>query len=51
LDGVLHFDLAPDGQRFAVFPLPESQRDEQNPFHITFLLNFSDEMRRRMPVK
>ena len=51
LGGVQHLALAPDGQRFAAFPLPEPLKDGQNRFHITFLLNFSDELRRRMLAK
>jgi serine/threonine-protein kinase len=39
------FDPAPDGKRLAVFPTEGS--GESN-VHITFLLNFSDELRRRV---
>jgi serine/threonine-protein kinase len=39
-------DLHPDGKRFAVFPRPETEQTPGN-LHITFLLNFPDELRRR----
>jgi serine/threonine-protein kinase len=48
--GQLNLALHPDGKRFAVFPMPET-RDEQGSLHATFLLNFFDELRRRVPVK
>ena len=41
-------DLHPDGKRFAVFPRPEIAEAKGN-LHVTFLLNFSDELRRRSP--
>ena len=49
--------LAPDGKRFAVFPMPEAAVPrypavpEKGPVHVTFLLNFLDELRRRIPVR
>lgn len=43
------FDIAPDGKRFAVFPRPESEEKQGN-VHVTFLLNFFDELRRKVPV-
>jgi hypothetical protein len=36
------YDLAPDGKRFAVDPKPIT--------HLTILLNFFDELRRRVPA-
>jgi serine/threonine-protein kinase len=48
--GVSNFALAPDGKRFAVFPLPEPMRGENGTVRVTILLNFFDELRRRMPV-
>jgi hypothetical protein len=43
------FDLAPDGKRFVV---GQAEGSEQTaPTHATILLNFSDELRRRAPVK
>ena len=40
-------DLAPDGKRFAV--LPSEAADEKGSVHTTFLLNFFEELRRRVP--
>ena len=42
------FDLAPDGKRFAVVQEVESK--EKGSTHVTFLLNFFDELRRRAPA-
>ncbi len=46
----LNFALAPDGKHFAVFPLPEATADDKGPAHVTFLLNFFDELRRKVPA-
>jgi serine/threonine-protein kinase len=44
-----NIDLAPDGKRFAVI-LPTGQDAEpQLQTHVVFLLNFFDELRRRVP--
>jgi Tol biopolymer transport system component len=48
VSGVLNYDLAPDGKRFAIFP--ENKAPEKGDVHVTFLLNFFDELRRRVPV-
>jgi serine/threonine-protein kinase len=45
-----HFDLHPDGQRFAVFPRAEANDADKSSVHVTFLLNFFDELRRKVPV-
>jgi hypothetical protein len=42
-------DLAPDGRRFAVFPRPEATGEQKGSAHVTVLLNFFDELRRRVP--
>jgi serine/threonine-protein kinase len=42
------FDLSPDGSRFAI--LENAPPDEGSPTHVTFLLNFVDELRRRVPA-
>jgi eukaryotic-like serine/threonine-protein kinase len=42
------FDLAPDGKRFAVVQTEASE--QRGPQHVTFLLNFFDELRRRVPA-
>lgn len=41
--------LAPDGKCFAVFPMPEAGGPEKGSIHVTFLLNFLDELKRRIP--
>ena len=46
---VRFFDIAPDGKRLAVFPRPESEEKQGN-VHVTFLLNFFDEVARKVPV-
>ncbi|MFN0101735.1 MAG: protein kinase domain-containing protein, partial [Bryobacteraceae bacterium] len=43
-----HFDIALDGKRLAAI-VDDSQRDKL-PTHLTFLLNFFDELRRKAPV-
>ena len=43
-----YFDLAPDGKRFAVVQAEASE--QQAPPHVTLLLNFFDELRRRVPA-
>jgi serine/threonine-protein kinase len=48
-DGVrMNFDLAPDGKRIVVTPRPAEANVKEN-LHATFLLNFFDEVRRRIP--
>jgi len=42
-------DLHPDGKRFAVFERPEAEKAAGN-LHVTFLLNFADELQRKVPV-
>jgi serine/threonine-protein kinase len=49
--GAIDLDLAPNGKRFAVPVLPEKARPASGSVHVTFLLNFFDELRRRVPVK
>jgi serine/threonine-protein kinase len=46
------YDLAPDGKRFAVllYPSGTAEREERSD-SITVLLNFVDELRRRVPVE
>jgi hypothetical protein len=46
----LSFAIAPDGKRFAVFPVPEATAQDKGAAHVTFLLNFFDELRRRVPA-
>jgi serine/threonine-protein kinase len=46
---LIPFDLAPDGKRFVVSPASAETGGEKANLHVTFLLNFFDEMKRRMP--
>jgi len=48
--GNVNLDVAPDGKRFAVFPAPDAKESAQGSVHVTFLLNFLDELRRRIPA-
>lgn len=44
-----NYDVAPDGKRIiAVLPAPAAEQKPQH--HVVFLLNFFDELRRRVPV-
>jgi hypothetical protein len=43
------YDLAPDGQRFAVVLNADGTADPKPITHLTFLLSFFDELRRRVP--
>jgi Tol biopolymer transport system component/predicted Ser/Thr protein kinase len=45
----LSYDLAPDDKRFAIFPQLKAP-EEKGDLHMTFLLNFFDELRRRAPL-
>ena len=42
-----NFDVSPDGKRVVMFPRPIEQAEGS--LHATFLLNFFDEVRRRIP--
>jgi len=42
--------LAPDGKRFAVFPLAEPSNAAATA-QATFVVNFFDELRRRVPIR
>ena len=44
-----NYDLAPGGKRLAAF-VDDDASGEKLPTHLTFLLNFSDELRRKAPV-
>jgi serine/threonine-protein kinase len=43
------YDIAPDGKRLAAIVADDAQ-DEKPLTHLTFLLNFFDELRRRVPT-
>ena len=45
-----HYDLAPDGKRAAIMLLNEDEDASKSVTHLTFLLNFSDELQRRVPL-
>jgi dipeptidyl aminopeptidase/acylaminoacyl peptidase len=45
--GVSNLDLAPDGKRFAVLSLPDA--GSAGSVHVTMLLNYFDELRRKIP--
>ena len=48
-DGVRqNFDIAPDGKRVVMFPRPMEAKAEGT-LHANFLLNFFDDVRRRVP--
>jgi hypothetical protein len=49
LDTNSNYDLAPDSQHIAAF-LPDDSGGEKAPTHLTFLLNFFDELRRKAPT-
>ena len=44
-----NLDIAPDGRRFVVLVPPASRSEEPATVHATILLNFFDELRRRLP--
>jgi serine/threonine-protein kinase len=48
--GYLILDLAPDAKRFAVFVNPAPPTENPATVHVTFLLHFFDELRRRVPA-
>jgi serine/threonine protein kinase/WD40 repeat protein len=45
------YGLAPDGKRFAVLLYPDGTVEQQRVTQLTFLLNFFDELRRRVPIE
>jgi hypothetical protein len=46
-----NFDLAPDGKRFAALLAPNAMGEQKSDTQMIFLLNFFDELRRRVPVR
>jgi hypothetical protein len=46
---LLNLDLAPDGKHFAALHSPELAGVEKGTVHVTMLLNFFDEVKRRIP--
>ncbi len=47
--GTVNFDVAPDGKRFVALNLTEASAEAKGPIHVTMLLNFLDELKRRLP--
>ena len=45
-----HYALAPDGKRFVVLLYLDRTTERRDSLHLTFLLNFGDELRRRVPI-
>jgi serine/threonine-protein kinase len=45
-----NFDVSPDGKRVVIFPRPAAE-ETGGTLHATFLLNFFDEVRRRVPAR
>ncbi len=45
-----NLDITPDGKRFVVLMPPEGADQQRSQSHVTFLLNFFDELRRRLPT-
>jgi serine/threonine protein kinase len=50
LGGAFDADLAFDGRRFVVFPPSENSGADRGAVRVTFLVNFFDELRRRLPL-
>jgi len=46
--GTSNIDLMPDGKHFAVLAMPQDEGSERGSVHVTMLLNFFDEVRRRI---
>jgi serine/threonine-protein kinase len=47
-NGLWNLDIAPDGRHFVVLAPPEFSSVEPTTVHATILLNFFDELRRRL---
>jgi serine/threonine protein kinase/Tol biopolymer transport system component len=45
-----NFDITPDGKRLVVLMPAEGAEEQKAQNHVTFLLNFFDELRRRVPT-
>jgi eukaryotic-like serine/threonine-protein kinase len=48
--GISIYDVSPDGKRLAAMLADDDVSGEKGPTHLTFLLNFFDELRRRAPA-
>jgi Tol biopolymer transport system component len=49
-NGYADWDVAPDGKRLVILPRPEAPAEQKGSVHVTVLLNFFDELRRRVPA-
>ena len=49
-DLVKNIDLAPDGKRIVALMPVETAEAQKSQNQVTFLMNFSDELRRKVPV-
>jgi hypothetical protein len=47
---LMNFAVAPDGKRIAALMAVETIEGQRAQSHVTFLMNFSDELRRKVPV-
>jgi serine/threonine-protein kinase len=50
LGGIANFDLALDGKRIAALMPVETTEAQQGQTHVIFLLNFADELQRKVPA-
>jgi serine/threonine-protein kinase len=50
LAGIANFDLAPDGKRIVALMPVETPEAQQAQTHVIFLLNFADELQRKLPA-
>ena len=50
LVGVSNYDLAPGGKRIAALMPVENPEAQPTQNHVTFLMNFADELQRKMPL-
>jgi hypothetical protein len=48
--GASNYDLAPDGKRIAALMPAETTEAQQTQSHVIFLLNFADELQRKVPT-
>jgi Tol biopolymer transport system component len=48
--GFMSFDIAGDGRRFLGFPTSASASEDKSGVHVQVLLNFFDELKRRVPA-
>jgi hypothetical protein len=51
LGEVYAFDIAPDGKRLAAVLYADGTAEQKPATNLTFLLNFFDELRRRVPTE